>query len=498
MNSQDADLPTGWSRARLEDIVEVLDSRRKPVNAKERSLRPGSYPYYGANCQAGTIDDFIFEGPHTLLAEDGGNFDEPSKGVAYNVDGKFWVNNHAHVLQSRECLDQRLLVHLLNATNWMPHVGGSTRLKLNQGKMRIVELPIPPLNEQRRIVAKIEALQARSKKAREALEAIPPLLEKFRQSVLASAFRGDLTADWRAKNPDVEPATKLLERIRIERRRHWEESELAKMKAKGKTPKNDKWKEKYKEPAPVDTTDLPELPEGWCWAALEEFCDKITDGTHQPPPFADSGVPFLVIKNIVGGEIKWDTVAKWVSEDTHSSFTKRSTPEKGDILYTAVGSYGIAVEVKVDHRFMFQRHIAHLKPVRKYSNPAFIALTMNSPNVLAQAHSVARGVAQKTVTLGLLRRFVLPLPPVAEQASIVKTVKDMLNTRDAVAHPLSEAIEKVRSLDQSILAKAFRGELVPQDPNDEPASVLLERIKAEQANIEKPKRKTRKKKGRAS
>ena len=107
---------------------------------------------------------------------------------------------------------------------------------------------IAPLSEQRRIVAKIETLQERSRKARAALEAIPPLLEQFRQSVLAAAFRGDLTADWRAQHPDVEPASVLLDRIRAERRRRWEEAELSKMQAKGKMPKDEKWKERYKEP----------------------------------------------------------------------------------------------------------------------------------------------------------------------------------------------------------------------------------------------------------
>ena len=129
-----------------------------------------------------------------------------------------------------------------------------------------IPLSIASLPEQRRIVAKIEALQERSRKARAALEAIPPLLEQFRQSVLAAAFRGDLTADWRAQHPDVEPASVLLDRIRAERRRRWEEAELAKMQAKGKMPKDEKWKERYKEPEPVDQTELPELPEGWWWA----------------------------------------------------------------------------------------------------------------------------------------------------------------------------------------------------------------------------------------
>ena len=127
---------------------------------------------------------------------------------------------------------------------------------------------MPPLAEQRRIVAKIEALQERSRRAREALSEVGPLLEQFRQSVLAAAFRGDLTADWRAAHPHVEPASALLQRIRAERRHRWEQAELAKYEAKGqKPPKN--WQEKYQEPSRSTIPDLPELPAGWAWATLE-------------------------------------------------------------------------------------------------------------------------------------------------------------------------------------------------------------------------------------
>src|SRR5690606_36379861 len=129
----------------------------------------------------------------------------------------------------------------------------------------------PPLNEQNRIVANIDALTEKSREAREALAEVPELLDKLRQSILAAAFRGDLTREWRAKNPDVEPASVLLERIRQERRKKWEEAQLAKFRAEGKLPKDDSWKKKYVEPQPVDTTDLPDLPERWCWASLEEL-----------------------------------------------------------------------------------------------------------------------------------------------------------------------------------------------------------------------------------
>jgi type I restriction enzyme S subunit len=130
------------------------------------------------------------------------------------------------------------------------------------------EVPIAlQLREQRRIVAKLDALTERSRRAKAALDAIPPLIEKFKQSVLAAAFRGDLTADWRAAHPDVEPASELFKRIRVERRRRWEEAELAKLTAKGKAPTDDRWKAKYEEPEAVDASELPELPRSWCWAS---------------------------------------------------------------------------------------------------------------------------------------------------------------------------------------------------------------------------------------
>jgi len=140
----------------------------------------------------------------------------------------------------------------------------------NISPKEIEEFPIflPPLKEQRRIVAKIEELRERSQKARSHLSAIPNLCDKFRQSVLAAAFRGDLTADWREQNPDVEPAQVLLERVRLEHRKRWEIAELERMKARGKEPRNDKWKEKYLEledPAISTSTDFPE---GWAWTTI--------------------------------------------------------------------------------------------------------------------------------------------------------------------------------------------------------------------------------------
>jgi type I restriction enzyme S subunit len=344
----------------------------------------------------------------------------------------------------------------------------------NISSTAMLELPVdlPPLNEQRRIVDKLDAVFERSRAAKARLERLPALLEKLKRSILTAAFRGDLTKDWRAANPNVEPANVLLERIRAERRRRWEDG----LRAKGKDPK----KAAYEEPAAVDVDGLPELPEGWAWASLNQLAHRVTDGTHQPPTFTDSGVPFVFVKNIMGGVIDLNT-DKFVSVETFVELTRRCPVEVGDILYSAVGSYGVAVSVDTAAQFTFQRHIAHIK-LEVGANTAFLRNCLNSPFCRQQADSVARGVAQKTVTLGELSLFRIPVAPAAEQDEINTRLAAALEVVSLVASRHAAAAARMRSIEQAALAKAFRGELVPQDPTDEPASVLLDRIRAARAD----------------
>jgi type I restriction enzyme, S subunit len=148
----------------------------------------------------------------------------------------------------------------------------------------------------------------------------------------------------------------------------------------------------------------------WPMVQLGECCHRVTDGTHQSPKFESRGIPFLVISDIVSGEIDWSGVSKWVNRDTYEANTARCRPERGDVLYTAVGSFGVAVSVETDQEFMFQRHIAHIKPDLARVDSRFLANVLNSPTVRRVADRVAKGVAQRTVTLGDLKCFEIPLP----------------------------------------------------------------------------------------
>lgn len=150
-------LPSGWQTCPLDQLVDILDGRRIPVNAKERASRPGSVPYYGATGQVGWIDEALFDEPLVLLGEDGVQFFDRDKPKAYGITGPAWVNNHAHVLRARdEVLDRRFLIHYLNWVDYSGLANGTTRLKLTQAAMRRISVRLPPRHEQQRIVDRLE------------------------------------------------------------------------------------------------------------------------------------------------------------------------------------------------------------------------------------------------------------------------------------------------------------------------------------------------------
>lgn len=384
-----------------------------------------------------------------------------------------------------EMVDPRFLMHLFMAENEsLRKFGkGTTHKTIYFPEVKAFHICVPPRNEQRRIVAKIEALQRRTRRARAALDAIPPLLEKFRQSVLSAAFRGDLTADWRAQNPDVEPASVLLERIREERRRRWEEAELVKMKAKGKVPSDDRWKTRYTEPVRRDGGGLQTLPSGWSWARWEEigFCQN---GRAFPSKeYAKIGTKLLRPGNLhVSGVLEWtESNSRFMPREWELEYP--SYIVQGDELVMNLTAQSLKDEFlgrvcltgQGEHCLLNQR-IARLSPVLL---PARFCLWLfKSPIFRRYVDGLNTGSLIQHMFTSQIYDFCLPLPPLEEQMQIVNAIDRMLNAKAVVEARTVGAVAEFEHLERAILAKAFRGELVPQDPNDEPASKLLDRIRA--------------------
>jgi type I restriction enzyme S subunit len=188
------ELPEGWEMVKLENCVDILDSQRKPVNSDERNKRLGKIPYYGATGLVGYIDEFIFNEELILLGEDAAPFFDKSKNVAYLINGKSWVNNHAHVLKAKINITcNNFILYYLNFFNYTGYVSGTTRFKLTQSTLRTIPIPLPPLSEQTRIAARLDELNARIAAARQKIQRLQATLAHARRSVLNAAVTGNLS-----------------------------------------------------------------------------------------------------------------------------------------------------------------------------------------------------------------------------------------------------------------------------------------------------------------
>jgi type I restriction enzyme S subunit len=376
-------------------------------------------------------------------------------------------------------VDHTWLMHFINSIYFRNEIGlrssGTTRTRISRKNLGDIEMRVPPLAEQRRIVAKIEALQERSRRAREALSEVGPVLEQFRQSVLAAAFRGDLTADWRAAHPNAEPTSELLHRIRVERRRRWEQAELAKYKANGQKPPQN-WKAKYKEPEPVDNSDLPELPEGWCWTRLPEL-GYMNRGKsrHRPrnaPHLYGGPYPFVQTGDIAQSRGR---IVSHMQTYSEAGLAQSQLWPEGTVCITIAAN--IASSAVLNYPACFPDSVVGLIPDKSLCSPEFVEFFIRT--VRDDLERFAPSTAQKNINLETLTEVAVPLPPLEESNEITRLLTELIDGGFHVDQAVAGLIDQVDQLDQSILAKAFRGELVTQDPSNEPASVLLERIRAQ-------------------
>ncbi len=383
-------------------------------------------------------------------------------------------------------------LHLLWMVGYMKH---RCTNHVNQASIssktlaKTIPFLLPPAAEQTRIVAKLEELLSDLDVGVAELKAAQKKLGQYRQSLLKAAVEGALTTEWRANNTLTETGAQLLERILIERRARWDAKQLAKFAEQGKTPPTD-WQNKYPEPVQPNTTDLPKLPEGWAWASGEQLCEFITKGTTPPKELDADGVrtiPFLRVTNLTdSGELDL-TDKVFVSEETHKGFLARSVVYPNDVLMNIVGPPlgQVAVVPSTFPEWNINQAIAIFRAVDGVL-PSFICRYLLSS--VAQQWLKVRSkttAGQTNLTLEVCRCLPIPLPPEAEQQALLASLDVSLDSMSGQANSIEIALKQSTAQRQNILRAAFGGELVPQDPNDETATVLLARIRAERAEREK-------------
>jgi type I restriction enzyme S subunit len=359
-------------------------------------------------------------------------------------------------------------------------VGGSL-MRVRAATFRDFPFPLAPFAEQERIADALDELLSELDAGVAALKLARHKLKLYRASVLKAAVEGALTAEWRKQHPHTEPASELLKRILSERRRRWEQEQLRKFKEKGCQPPKD-WKAKYNEPVAPDTTDLPSLPEGWCWATIEQLIrESLRNGHSARAVTSGTGVPTFSLSAVTNGDFSDVNVKQTAADpkkvrdlwvETDDIFVERSnTPELVGTTRRYKGE---------SRRAIFPDLLIRVR-VAESITAAYVELALQCSRCRAYFQKSAQGISgsMPKIDQDTVGRAAVPLPSIAEQDAIVEAVEDQLSTIDHLESDLDAKLKNAQALRQSILRQAFSGRLVPQDLKDEPASELLKRIAAE-------------------
>lgn len=376
-------------------------------------------------------------------------------------------------LQSRQAQEQIEL---------MKTGGSDSGLNLTHDRFRKLQVVLAPYQEQVKIAGQLDEVFLLLDRAVDELHRAQKKLTQYRQSLLKAAVEGALTADWRAQHPPAETGAQLLQRILTERRARWEAKQLAKFKEQGKTPPKD-WQKKYPEPAQPDITDLPELPEGWVWASVDQLSpDDLANGRSVPT--AEVGAKVLRLTAVKGGSIDLSEckLGAWSEEDA-----KQFAVTEGDLLIvrgngslTLVGRAGLVGKVK--DQVAYPDTMIRLRVVASVVTPSWVGLVWDSQFVRTHLERRARTSAGiYKISQPDIVSAPIPVPGLLEQAHILNVFGGQLEQVDAIQTALEAGLRQSTAQRQNILRAAFSGQLVPQDPNDEPASELLARVRPERA-----------------
>ncbi|MFW5781319.1 MAG: restriction endonuclease subunit S [Bacteroidota bacterium] len=452
-----------WTETYLPNVCDILDNLRKPINSNERKKRiegkPESelYPYYGATGQVGYIDDYLTDGEFVLIGEDGAPFLDYTRNVAYKINGKTWVNNHAHILKS--FFNNDYLLHYLNQFHFRDFVTGTTRLKLTQGALKRMPVKLAPLPEQRAIVHKIENLFASLDKGIADLKKAQEQLKVYRQAVLKKAFEGELTKEWREKN------------VKISGHPSREKNTISIAAEPEKEYKN---------------KGTAKLPEGWKWVKLEDVGIWKGGGTpsKRKKEFWDNGDVLWVSPKDMKTKVITDTINRITEKSIENSSAKWI--EKGAILIVVRSgiirrTLPVAIAGK---RLTVNQDMQTIHPCNDFVS-AFVYWFLMAFERDIRQNCAKDGTTVDNINVPVFKKYNIGKPSLEEQHQIAQEIESRLSVCDKVEQNITEGLEKSEALRQSILKKAFEGKLLSQaeiekckqEADYEPASVLLEKIK---------------------
>ena len=513
MNREGDGLPSRWSKTTLGSLVEVLRGvSYKKVDASSISTE-GLVPLLRATNidRVLNFDGLVYVPTHyvnpdqylragdIVIAGSSGSSAVVGKAAQLNKEWFGTFGAFCLGLRAVSAMDNRFLAWFLQGDEYRNRTSqlaaGVNINNLRREHIEGIPIPLPPLAEQRRIVAEIGRHFTRLDASVTALKRAQANLKRFRASVLKAACEGKLVPTEaelaRSEGRSYEPADRLLERILSERRDY----QWAREKRRGR----------YKETSSPDTSALSELPKGWVWATLSQISDLkggATKGRRFRAGESLTEVPYLRVANVQRGyldlsEIKTIEVTQEVADQL--------ALVPGDILFTEGGDRdklgrGWVWKGELDG-CIHQNHIFRSRLLLSEMDPEFVSWWGNSFGQTFFEQSGKQTTNLASINLSVLSSFPVPLPPLAEQRRIVAEVERRLSVIQKAEATVEANLTRAERLRQSILKQAFSGNLVPQDPNDEPASALLERIRTEREATQaaaKPKSRAKRRRARSS
>lgn len=404
------EIPDSWIFVRFGNLMINRDSERIPVSTSDRTHKAKIYDYYGASGVIDKIDDYLFDKELLLIGEDGANLLARSTPIAFLAQGKYWVNNHAHVLDACGGLYLNYICYYINAISLAPYVTGTAQPKMNQENMNAIWVALPPLAEQKRIVAKIEELLPLIDRYEKAWTRLEDFNKRFpddmQKSILQMAIQGKLVE----QRPEEGTAEDLYKQI---------QSEKQSLIKSGKI-------KKEKPLPPITDDEIPfEIPENWKWCYVGEIFDHNTGKAMNSSAKATGKKgairKFITTSNLYWNRFDFTSVKEMFFSDDE---LERCTATKNDILMCEGGAYyGRTAIWNYDYDICFQNHIHRLRAFAPISEKyIYYVFYFYRNNGMMQS----KGTAMPGLSSVVLHNLIIPLPPLAEQKRIVAKIEELL------------------------------------------------------------------------
>jgi len=436
-------IPEGWEWSRFSSLTINRDSERKPISLKDRTDIEKTYDYYGASGAIDKVSGYLFDERLLLIGEDGANLITRSKPIAFFATGKYWVNNHAHCIDSTDKQYLDFICLYINSINLEKFITGAAQPKMNQDNMNSILVPFPPLNEQRSIVKFIVQMDAIIGIIRNNGNELAQLITDAKSQILDLAIRGKLVP----QDPDDEPASVLLERIRAEKEELIKQGKIKRDKKESiifKGDDNSYYETISENTICIDDTIPYDLPVGWSWCKLKSLsapCDNsFVDG-----PFGSNlktehytekrEVRIIQLNNI--GEFVWRNNGIKYTTFKRAETLKRCISYPEDIVIAKMMPAGRTIIIPhIENIYVISSDCVRLQLSEQINNK-YLMYMLNSPTINRNVSGDVHGIGRSRTSLSKLKELTIPLPPYAEQMRIVKSIETAFAYLDKISNAMS-------------------------------------------------------------